>query len=559
MNLLEMLTQKRTDPLSQFVAREKMIRRNPMKFVGDTATRLGGGDPDAGVLDLVRKREDVLGLPSLSDTEKTEIQGGFMETPEKKRADKAKRQGMIKGAITDIGSMFAGALEQEPERQLQFAPMQKQEFVPIIDPRWLPRRAKGGAVKKGQPYLVGEEGAEVVVPEEDGVVLPNPDTVDELGRQFGGNRANLVPQEEITQVETPITITEEVKEPSLADKLGAEIKAYQDPDRYKKGSQFYDKKRNWKDALRSAGYGLLQSLASAPPTNDVGALLGRAIGGAGTGAVMGATMDNVDEKMRDQFKLAKLLPQYKEAYGMERQKIADQTAEALKTAQIRNYDADNVFQTERLKQQGDIANQTALDRKRNTWHRTHKFFNPATATAAEKRQLAEFGETPESIGLYDFTKPDRKTVAGVTYAWNPNTQSFEDSGLPKDKSKTIVDYTVTDRATGVKSTYSVSSEKAASLKTQLEAAGMQIEAAKERQASQQAYQGTQNALDRDFRKEMQDSVQQYGKEQTLQKAKDAYKQLYFKTNGKNPTQAEIDAYITNTITPMMEIGFIPSP
>lgn len=34
-------------------------------------------------------------------------------------------------------------------------------------------RAKGGPVKKGRPYLVGEKGPELVVPAEDGVVIPN--------------------------------------------------------------------------------------------------------------------------------------------------------------------------------------------------------------------------------------------------------------------------------------------------------------------------------------------------------------------------------------------------
>ena len=442
MNLLEMLTQKRTDPLSSFVAREKMIRRNPMKFVGDTATRLGGGDPDASVLDLVVDHEttprtsditadapdtakkgnaklkgaitDIGGMlaSALTPEQKTPLQFAPMQRQEfmpiidprfrrakggpikkgqpylvgeegaevivpetatrlgggdpddlDRRFDELdlvvdhettprtpglivespdtgkKGNGKLKGAITDIGGMLASALSPEQKTPLQFAPMQRQEFMPIIDPRF--RRAKGGPIKKGQPYLVGEEGAEVIVPEHDGMVIPNEQiAVDEdLGTQVPLD----APDEKIAINETPTTatVTEQVKQPTIADKLGAQINAYQDPDRYKKGSEFYDKKRNWKDALRSAGYGLLQSLASAPPTNDVGALLGRAIGGAGTGAVMGATMDNVDEKMRDQFKLAQLIPQYQNAYGMERQKKADDMAEVYKKAQIRNLDEDN--------------------------------------------------------------------------------------------------------------------------------------------------------------------------------------------------------------------------
>lgn len=39
----------------------------------------------------------------------------------------------------------------------------------------VPARAKGGPVKGGQPYLVGEEGPEIMVPEEDGKIIPNKD------------------------------------------------------------------------------------------------------------------------------------------------------------------------------------------------------------------------------------------------------------------------------------------------------------------------------------------------------------------------------------------------
>jgi hypothetical protein len=43
---------------------------------------------------------------------------------------------------------------------------------PELDQK-LNARAKGGPVKAGKPYLVGEEGPEIVVPKEDGEVIPN--------------------------------------------------------------------------------------------------------------------------------------------------------------------------------------------------------------------------------------------------------------------------------------------------------------------------------------------------------------------------------------------------
>ncbi len=37
----------------------------------------------------------------------------------------------------------------------------------------IPERAEGGPVYEDQPYLVGEEGPEVMVPKQDGMVIPN--------------------------------------------------------------------------------------------------------------------------------------------------------------------------------------------------------------------------------------------------------------------------------------------------------------------------------------------------------------------------------------------------
>ena len=48
------------------------------------------------------------------------------------------------------------------------------------------RRAEGGPVEGNQPYMVGEEGPEVVVPEQDGMVIPNDAMPPEAGGRGGG-------------------------------------------------------------------------------------------------------------------------------------------------------------------------------------------------------------------------------------------------------------------------------------------------------------------------------------------------------------------------------------
>lgn len=538
MNLLQMLTQKRTDPLTQFVDRERMIRGNPTRFVGDFLTRAGGGDPDAGMLDMVdptrQRQSDVLGLPPLTPAQEKEIQGGFMEAPNSRKEAKAERNSKIKGAITGVGDIFANALQQQPEQRLNFAPLQMGGQSFLIDPtflqaRGLQRREDGGPVKKRKPYLVGEDGPEIVVPEEDGMVIPN-------RRNINWDVEAAPPQTE--------TVTETVTEPSIADKLRVQIEEYQDPDRYKKGSPRYDKKRNWKDALRSAGYGILQALASAPANSDTASMIGRAIGGAATGGVMGATMDNVDEKMRDQFKLAQLVPQYKEAYGMERQKKTDDETSQYRKAQMANLEEDNRnAKWGRQIQEKELAQQ---ERNRLSREETSRM----TAVAGLLKNVPEFipgdpkyKELEQALGdvkLPVFAKDakkkvdlkqDQRTGAWTVILTNPVTGQQEVRSVVKDGKPFASTPTVV----------------------------MQGEYGMLKQNDQQAYQGEQNQLDRNLRTQLQDKALKYGKEKTLTDATNAYKALYLKENGRAPTQAEIDDYINNTIAPMLESGFIPSP
>jgi len=164
-------------------------------------------------------------------------------------------------------------------------------------------------------------------------------------------------------------------------------------------------------------------------------------------------------------------------------------------ANIENTKEDNIRLRE-IAENNRIAKAEALtQKKREAFYRTNKYFDPAKATEAQKRQLAEIGETPESIGQYDFTKPDTKMVAGTLYQRNPSTGAYEDTGV-KDPSKAVVEYTIIDPDTGVAQKYATTSERAAGLKTQLKAAGMQIQAANERQQSQQTYQAGENAKNR---------------------------------------------------------------
>ncbi len=70
------------------------------------------------------------------------------------------------------------SMKDHPERRIEMAERaavannDMQEAAKLAAMR-LPGRAKGGPVKAGRPYLVGEEGPEIIVPMQSGTVVPN--------------------------------------------------------------------------------------------------------------------------------------------------------------------------------------------------------------------------------------------------------------------------------------------------------------------------------------------------------------------------------------------------
>ena len=78
-------------------------------------------------------------------------------------------------------------------------------------------RAKGGPVKKGEPYVVGEKGPELIVPSESGNVIPNDEysnLASSINQSVDKNRVKTVVQPVIqnqnTQVPTPVPIAQPV-------------------------------------------------------------------------------------------------------------------------------------------------------------------------------------------------------------------------------------------------------------------------------------------------------------------------------------------------------------
>lgn len=407
--------------------------RMPRQRVEDDARLIRQGNPQE------RFRDYHAELPPLTETEKVAIQGDPMEAPnsrlvqseEDKAANKKKMQEAISGIGGDLAQMFAQS--QQPAQPLQFAQLQQRQLTPLIDPRWLPRRADGGPVKKKRPYIVGEDGPEVIIPNEDGEVIPNRRNI---------NWDTAVPVEEATETVTPDSVTETVtEEPSIADVLRSKIDERQKrlaegATKNEDGTTMYGskkyRKRNAFDALKSAGLGVLQSLATAQVNpndpNPLSSMLGRAIGGAGAGAVMGATMNNVDERMMDKMKIAQLTPQYEQAYGMERQKKADDTAILNAESLRKDRERDNIRNAAELRRkiekdaattaywnrkadQGElkIANDVELMALRDKWATSKNVLDKRRLDLVEKEMVERTKRNQANIN-------SREKIAGMTTA-----------------------------------------------------------------------------------------------------------------------------------------------
>lgn len=304
--------------------------------------------------------------------------------------------------------------------------------------------------------------------------------------------------------------------------------------------------------FRRLGNGIWKGIKIWSENGGQGGILGLA-GATLTGGIGSAVSPNFEGELNRNDQKQRLLRQLGET-----QKQQDwQTQHDTEVERIANMRRDDEIKREEMdtrreerKRQFDEnlrkTTQAETDRKRANFYRQNKYFDPAKATEAQKRQLAEFGESPETIGAYDFTKPDRKTVAGVTYQYNPNTKSFEETDLPKDKSKEIVEYEITDPATGVTSKYAVSTEKAAGLKTSLIAAGMQINAANARQDKQLEFSREQlDQRRKEFILNYQMKISQDAKNNMFKKADELRKLEEAKNSGKidSETYAEMKAVL----------------
>lgn len=162
-------------------------------------------------------------------------------------------------------------------------------------------------------------------------------------------------------------------------------------------------------------------------------------------------------------------------------------------ARTANIYADNELNADRLAQQKDLTTErlksTALG-KLNTL----KTYDPKNQ--AMRRLAEQAGLDPDSVGGWDFRNPVEHSINGVRFRLNRETGKYEQTDLPADEEKQLVDFTTKD---GKK--YRVSAKTAATLQTQFDTLGMRQQFQQDENEKDRKFRLTYQAIDQQFRAE----------------------------------------------------------
>lgn len=197
--------------------------------------------------------------------------------------------------------------------------------------------------------------------------------------------------------------------------------------------------------------------------------------GSGIGGAIGYQIDpQVDERENLQNQRAKAWRDYQmqndiEKQRQERARTAAQTQEITERTKSIPIDDEN----KRLQ----ITYQKEAQKNRTQSQMLSKLVNLKHFNPTDPQHLAlakEAGQDVENLKGWDDRDPKVKQVAGISYKYDYQTQSYTPTNLPTDESKTLKDYAVT-MPNGEVRTYKVSQKDAANFSTQMTTLGARLE------------------------------------------------------------------------------------
>lgn len=141
-------------------------------ITGDISTRV------AATQALINDTPKQMAAAAKAATPRSELLGLKSGTPNGPVLSTSAPKMLVAETNTDttkqtVGDVMMNNLRQRPGFDAEAEAAKMPSSAAAKKSAMVAARAKGGPIKAGKPYLVGEEGPEIVVPDEDGEVLPN--------------------------------------------------------------------------------------------------------------------------------------------------------------------------------------------------------------------------------------------------------------------------------------------------------------------------------------------------------------------------------------------------
>jgi hypothetical protein len=246
--------------------------------------------------------------------------------------------------------------------------------------------------------------------------------------------------------------------------------------------------KGFKGALKEALQNFAFGLSHAQP--GMGFWESMALGGTGLG--MGIADRSANER-RDAMRKLPMLQQNAKIASDEMDAVATRK---LRDAQVKNYERDDAYRVEK-------AEQDAIDKAASEIFKSKVFSktNPAHRARAQRAGL-----DPDAIGDFDFSNPVKTTVNGTVFNYNRATGEWDVSNLPSSEKDKIVSIDISvpgetnaDGSQKIRK-FNVPQSQAATMSASLQAAGMQIQAASDRQTQGFAHDEKMTRLRADIAK-----------------------------------------------------------
>lgn len=160
---------------------------------------------------------------------------------------------------------------------------------------------------------------------------------------------------------------------------------------------------------------------------------------------------------------------------------------------IENVETDNKLQRDALIQKANEATEKRKTLALGKLAGMQTFSNKNPAHAALAKESGRSDEEIAKMGTWDFRNPVKSTINGQQYDYDRTTGAWQPSGLPASEKDKLMDFEVSvpgeknnDGTQRVRK-FRIPQEKAAAFSKDLQAAGMQIEAAANRQEDAQKH------------------------------------------------------------------------